>query len=163
MKKIVESHYAMSLLAVSPHFLEVNKFMEKAGQLKDTKSYATIPSQEIRKLRASSIMEEAMETCQALGFDTVIYPDGKVEVVPHGEPNLVEIVDGCCDIAVVTTGTLIACGVPDVFVQDMVNQSNLAKFAEGHSFREDGKLIKPANWKKPNLEAALALLESLND
>lgn len=122
------------------------------------------PTIQILGCRASLILEEALETVSALGFKVNHHLDqeGKSHLilVPDLEKigsglSLVEIVDGCCDLAVVTTGTLSACGVADLSVQNEVNHNNLSKFGPGHSIREDGKLIKPPDHKPPDLLSVL--------
>lgn len=142
----------------STHQLAVDEFMTRAGQHLPDKP--TIPDAATRILRAKLIMEEAMETIKAMGVmlwcdgDSSVklqYDDLGFTAMAEDKVNLVEVVDGCCDIAVVTTGTLSAFGVSNVNPQRLVDESNLAKFGEGGYCREDGKWIKPPNWKAPNL------------
>jgi predicted HAD superfamily Cof-like phosphohydrolase len=143
----------------------------------DLPSRPTLPAETTRLLRAKLILEEAIETINSLGFSIDI-PftsrdlDGtdsqtiyggtigeiidvgidEINLVPRFEPDLVEIVDGCADISVVTVGTLIACGVGDKPILEEVDANNMKKFGEGHAIREDGKLVKPANHVKPDFE-----------
>ncbi|RME74113.1 MAG: hypothetical protein D6785_16225, partial [Planctomycetota bacterium] len=73
-------------------------------------------------------------------------------LVPNGKkPSLVEIADGCADIMVVTTGTLSACGISDIPLQEEVDQNNLSKFGPGGYEREDGKWVKPPDHKPPKI------------
>ena len=72
-----------------------------------------------------------------------------IDLDDQGDADLCAIVDGCCDLSVVTIGTLSACGVPDELFLKLVDENNLAKFGDGHSIREDGKLIKPSDHKPP--------------
>ena len=137
------------------HQQRVLEFMLRAKQEAPTKP--TMPNEKIRLLRAKLILEEALETIEALGF-AVRMQDGTnlvsmeaVVLSPELVPDLTEIVDGCCDVSVVTTGTLIACGVEDEPVLLAVDRNNLAKFGPGHSYREDGKLIKPPGHTKVDL------------
>jgi predicted HAD superfamily Cof-like phosphohydrolase len=133
----------------------VNDFMRQARQ--ELPDAPTIPSPEVRRLRAKLILEEALETIEALGFwARVEGQDWSLE--DRYEPNLPLIVDGCCDLKVVTTGTLSACGIPDQPFQDMVDENNLAKFGPGHTIRSDGKLIKPPGHKPPDIQG---MIESL--
>jgi len=121
----------------------------------------TMPDAATRELRARLILEEALETIDALGF-TVELPDdydrGCFPVLIEGvkfeathEPDMVEIADGCADISVVTMGTLVACGIPDVDLFRLVDTNNLAKFAPGSYRREDGKWIKPPSHQPPDI------------
>lgn len=134
-----------------------------------------IPDDDTLVLRAKLILEEALETIHALGvsvqlktFESKPYtlastqdqkndPKAQVPVISKDTelhfyrdanltPDLTEIVDGCCDVRVVTTGTLSACGVPDYLVQLIVDDNNLSKFGPGGYRREDGKWMKPPNF-----------------
>lgn len=135
--------------------------MLRAGQ--EVPTQVKEPSSEVRVLRATLILEEALETIGALGC-TVYREGGIVDkdiacIKVTGKFDLAEVIDGCADIKVVTTGTLIACGVPDEVAQQMVDQSNLKKFGPGGRRREDGKWLKPENWKAPNWQNYLTQLE----
>lgn len=157
------------------HQAAVDEFMEKAGQALPKRP--GIPNRETRYLRAKLILEEAVETIKALGFSvavtSIVGPrdssseetfefcvakrDGStdVDLVDRFEPDLIEIIDGCCDISVVTVGTLSACGCEHETFQREVDASNLRKFGPGGHRREDGKWMKPPDWKKPDIEGIL--------
>lgn len=136
----------------SSHQELVIEFMEKAGQ--HMPADPVIPEKAVRRLRAELIFEEAKETIEALGFR--LNPSAHLEeIVPEPELKLAEIVDGCLDVNVVSTGTLVACGVPDFILQDEVNRNNLAKFGPGHTYNEHGKLIKPPGHQPPNIDYLL--------
>lgn len=166
--------------AKTPHQQRIEAFMQLAQQ--NLPIEPEVPTEQVRLLRAKLIFEEAMETINALGvqisfeipaeiveresYDTSFgindpqEPDPKKQLLPHSyavvaEGNMVEIVDGCCDISVVTIGTLSACGVSDDAVLRLVDESNLSKFGPGHSIREDGKLVKPPDFVAPDFAAAL--------
>lgn len=140
--------------------------MRRAGQ--DVPASPCIPASEVRMLRAKLILEEALETIAGLGYSVHMLgdPDCLLSLLrrellawDEHEPDLVQVVDvvdGCCDLIVVATGTLSACGVADVAVQREVDESNLRKFGEGGYQREDGKWIKPKDWQPPDLERILA-------
>jgi len=142
---------------VTEHYSRVRQLMRKIpGQ--DTPEELTMPSLDTRKLRAKLIIEEALETVEALGVN--IYVDGDYEVPLRidqmefekgNEPDIMGIADGCADISVVTIGTLIACGIPDVELLRMVDENNLAKFGWGGYLREDGKWVKPPDHKPPDI------------
>lgn len=122
-----------------------------------------MPLTSVRMLRASLILEEALETIEALGLGVwaqqmhspLRMAGVEITEARGREPNLIAIVDGCCDLMVVTTGTLSACGVADNEVQRAVDLNNLAKFGPGHSLRPDGKLIKPPGHLPPDLRSIL--------
>lgn len=140
----------------SLHQLKVDEFMQKAGQYLPQRP--TVPNLEVRKLRAKLILEEALETIWALGFETYY---NNMPAAYHGDYQFIEnekgcnptkVLDGCCDIKVVTTGTLSAFGIDDEEPQAEVDESNLKKFGPGGHKREDGKWIKPNDWVEPNLK-----------
>ncbi len=155
----------MDVLSVSEHYAKVVDFMNKAGQ--EVPTSVKEPSKEIRILRAKLILEEALETINALGcsVDVGVPCDDLCNEKPRifadidKTFNLAEVIDGCCDIKVVTTGTLIACGVPDEYAQDLVDESNLRKFGPGGYRRDDGKWIKSKDWKAPDWDLYLKELD----
>lgn len=148
----------------SEHQMQVEAFMLRAKQ--EVPMVPTEPTEAVRILRAKLIMEEALETIRiGLGINVAAASyKGVVEIKEEDlrffpskdRPfSMVETVDGCCDVAVVTTGTLSACGVPDSMFQIAVNQNNLMKFGPGHSIRKDGKLIKPPGHQPPKIQMLL--------
>lgn len=129
----------------TPHYQRVLSLMEQAGQA--TPNVPTVPDEATRLLRAKLIFEEAIRELlyEGLGVSIRIkgYPesingprakaqdlivfetyDGKTKL----EPNLTLIADGCIDTSVVTIGTLIACGIDDKELLELVDNNNLAKF-----------------------------------
>lgn len=147
------------------HQLRVEEFMKKAKQ--NLPERPTEPSSEVRILRAKLILEECLETIwKGLGVKVYrrldehesieIKEEGLQFAVSSDLPfDMIELIDGCMDISVVTTGTLSACGVPDKPFLELVDQNNLDKFGPGHSWREDGKLIKPPGHKPPDIQGTL--------
>lgn len=134
------------------HYDRVKEFMGLTGR--ETPEEVTIPDEKIRLLQARLILEEAFETVMALGINiTVSYANADPEwtvqqnfiditdwknwspmdffhLIPTNEPNLEQVIDGCTDISVVTTGTLIAFGLPDVPFLEETDTANLRKFEE---------------------------------
>lgn len=157
----------------SGHQLRVDKMMRLIGRLRGKdEDGQRVPqgvlremSVEGRRLRASLILEEALETIEALGFEvSVNVPDHRFSVrnitlAEVGPFDLVGTVDGCYDLRVVTTGTLSSFGVSDEPGQELVDENNLMKFGPGATVREDGKLIKPVGHKPPDLAGWLGSLE----
>ena len=144
----------------TPHYERVKEFMQKVGQ--DTPSRLTTPEEKTRILRAKLILEEALETVSAMGVevrtggeDGVVIEEETLYYTAPGDVDLVEVVDGCADISVVTTGTLIAFGVDDEPVLEEVDESNLRKFEPGSYRREDGKWMKPPGWTPPDILGAI--------
>lgn len=159
-------------MQTTKHYDKVKQFMQNGGQ--ETPDCVTIPDEKTRILRARLMLEEVLETIQdGLGLDVVVMgmdPDKVREeygsfTLPHGiiqkgelifrparPVNLVEVADGCADTKVVTTGTLIAFGIPDDELQDIVDDSNLAK---GNVKDEHGKIQKPPGWQPPDVKGFL--------
>lgn len=136
-------HYALT-----EHLESVRSFMMEAKQ---TTSFAVrCPSPEERLLRAKLIYEEAMETIEALGVDYIL---GKFVDAGEDNYNPVAVLDGVADLSVVSCGALISCGLDGVFPEalERVNINNLSKVNGKHSFREDGKLLKPSDYVPVNL------------
>ena len=143
---------------MTAHQQRIEEFMRKAGQ--EIPAKPIMPSQEVRRLRANIFLEEALETIEGLGFQVVMKPfDGEIEVGPQvREPDIVEVVDGCGDLSVVTIGTLSAFGVKDEPILQAIDASNLQKFGPGSYRREsDGKWMKPPDHKAPDIMGCLIL------
>ena len=164
----------------SLHQQMVEHFMLQAGQ--QVPSVPTIPDVDTRTLRAKLMFEELMETLDGLGVRLQVSakdgdvglslndPDGKLGALPNFYftvynkqqeeylVDMVQVVDGCCDLRVTTTGTLSAVGVKDIPVQLAVDKSNLEKFGPGGYRRDDGKWMKPPGWKAPDIAAILQQL-----
>lgn len=134
------------------HYDRIKTFMKLAGQ--ETPEEPITPSLEIRKLRAKLILEEALETIYALGFEIEQQDNHKFWMNEVTHFNQIEVVDGCCDISVVTIGTLIACGVPDDIFLREVDQNNIEKI-QNSTIRDDGKLVKDPDHKPPKIQEIL--------
>jgi len=107
-------------------YKQVKEFMQAFGQ--ECPEEVIVPSYEVRRLRAKLILEEALETIRALGF--VIASSSEI-VELSGEPDLIEILDGLCDLDYVgRCGTAIACGISEeqlTKAQNEVHRSNMSK------------------------------------
>ena len=151
----------------------IKLFMLKAGQ--EVHDVPAMPSDETIELRARLIMEEALETIAALGCKVyldcgyVTVTDGlgmmktievnpsevvKVRSTKYANVDLVEIVDGCCDVMYVTLGTLISFGIQDCEYFDEVCYNNLSKVYP-NCVKVDGKVQKPADYKPPRIKQML--------
>jgi predicted HAD superfamily Cof-like phosphohydrolase len=152
------------------HQAAVEIFMRLAGQ--ETPAVPTVPDEATRQLRARMILEEALETIHALGVTASMYAGGAhYDLAMQGDsdagynehmvftcshkPDLVEIADGVADVIVVATGTALACGIRPEPIQQLVDESNLAKFGPGSKRREDGKWLKPPGWEPPKIAEEL--------
>lgn len=88
------------------------------------------------ELRAELIREEAEET---------------VAAILRGD--LIEALDGCCDLLAVVYGTFAEFGVDAAPFWDEVHRTNMAKV--GGPVREDGKRLKPFGWRRPQIQRVL--------
>ncbi len=104
----------------------------------------TFPQIRDARLRADLISEEASETVAALNKN-----------------ELLETIDGLCDLLYVAYGTAVTLGVDLEPFFDEVHRSNMAKV--GGPVRADGKRLKPAGWLPPNLASILALQAGRKD
>lgn len=125
------------------------------------------------QLRASLILEEAIETVVALvgsvkATELLVHAalESDLLTITHDglaenddpstvkQPNLVEAIDGCIDTLVVTYGTLEDIGVDAEPFFDEVHRANMAK--AGGPVRADGKRLKPPGWTPPDIAGVLA-------
>ena len=68
--------------------------------------------------------------------------------------DLLEILDALADIGYILAGTIINHGMQHIYDEafDEVHRSNMAKLVNGRAIRrDDGKVLKPVNWKPPQL------------
>jgi predicted HAD superfamily Cof-like phosphohydrolase len=114
------------------------------------------------QLRADLIMEEAIETVFAFvgaARGQTIVHEVLVRVLQSAarnkktEPDLVEAIDGLCDLLYVTYGSFEDIGVDGEPFFDEVHRSNMAKV--GGPCNEVGKKMKPDNWTPPDIESVL--------
>jgi predicted HAD superfamily Cof-like phosphohydrolase len=84
------------------------------------------------ELRVKLIREESKEICDAIEAG-----------------DLVEAIDGVCDLLYVTIGAAVEFGVDIEPIFDEVHRSNMAKL--GGPTREDGKTLKPEGWRPPDI------------
>jgi predicted HAD superfamily Cof-like phosphohydrolase len=89
------------------------------------------------ELRAALIEEEAREA---------------VSAIRRGD--LIDAIDGLCDLIYVAYGAATEFGVDLAPFWDEVHRSNIAK--RGGPIRDDGKLLKPPNWTPPDIAGVLA-------
>jgi predicted HAD superfamily Cof-like phosphohydrolase len=127
------------------------------------------PDIRMTELRAKLIMEEAVETCAAMGFGvsaTIYDGDPAMDDITgqrtpivgawwkHFEgPDFPEAIDGLCDLIYVVVGSAAAWGIDlDPFFAE-VQRANMEKL-QGPK-REDGKQLKPEGWRPPDMERVL--------
>lgn len=64
--------------------------------------------------------------------------------------DLIQAIDGMCDLIVVTLGSAVEFGIDLDPFWDEIHKTNMAK--KGGPVRSDGKRLKPEGWKPPELE-----------
>ena len=93
------------------------------------------------KLYMNLIKEEFEETAKA--FD---------------EEDLIEVADGLADMVWVIMGMCNSVGIDFDKIWEEVKNSNMSKFVDGKFIKNDeGKIMKPDTYFKPNIKKALGL------
>lgn len=110
-----------------------------------------------RRLRAELILEEAMETIEALGFNVT----AEVWESVNDEPDWVGFIDGLCDLIYVACGAAVTMGIDLDPFWDEVQRANMGK--AGGPVRADGKVLKPEGWRGPDIEGTLDRVLSSRD
>lgn len=167
-----------SAIVFGSHEDSVRTMMEGFGQHLPTTP--TIPDLKTARLRAMLQIEENLELCRALGLEMVVQADVPItvgdyrasfEVTKWGrvadgdytfechseDPDLVEIADACADIAVVTRGTALACGIDLDPIIRIVDENNMLKIATGHKDPVTGKFIKSENHPAPTHDIVMEI------
>lgn len=128
--------------AKTPHQERVEKFM-KLSKMK-VPFFPEIPDREVRIFQAKLILEKALETIEALGFNLVMSENeegetpGKFGFEEHTNgPDLIGIAGRCADLSVATIGTLSACGIKDLPLLMEVDDKNLGQFGPNGKRRPD--------------------------
>lgn len=139
-------------------------------------SVRCIPDAASAMLRARLILEEALETINALGVRLhVNVPEGvpikgmedcfliTAPITDQPKIELAELIDGCCDLIYVAVGTMLVCGIPDLPHLDAVNRANIEKFPRGvATVNEHGKFQKPEGWRAPDHWAVMGATPHVN-
>lgn len=119
---------------------DVNLFMQAAEQRVTTTPQKTFdPTDSQINLYMKLVQEEFDETLDA-------YVKG----------DTIELADGIADMVWVLMGLASSAGIPFDAVWDEVKASNMSKVVDGKILkREDGKVMKPESYFKPDLNAVL--------
>lgn len=139
-----------------------NPFQEAVEDFHNaTNQAAGLDTPEKRLLRAKLIMEEAVETVAALGYDVEAEFVGDLPEDIHffhrpgHEFELLDFIDGLCDLTYVTMGGAVNLGIDIKRHFDEVHRCNMAKLRGPK--REDGKQLKPEGWVGPDHQRILDL------
>lgn len=119
---------------------DVQDFMDAADQLSDCTPQRTFdPTEPQNELYMKLVQEEFDETLDAfVKGDTV------------------ELADGIADMVWVLMGLASSVGIPFDQVWEEVKASNMSKVVDGKLMkREDGKVMKPETYFRPDINAVL--------
>lgn len=105
-----------------------------------------IPENDVFNLHKGLIDEEDVELNLAFGYDA----EGRCRL---REPDMVKIADALADSIYVRIGAALAFGIPIHAIWEVVQESNMSKV--GGPIREDGKVMKPSDWKAPDILSVL--------
>jgi predicted HAD superfamily Cof-like phosphohydrolase len=151
---------------MSPDQDRVRKFheaMAKMGGRATLGDYSApvLPAPEECELRARLMLEEVTEAMVALIGDEaairlMVRRMRAMEEMCFLEPNIVNVAQELADIKVVTEGTADVCGIILAPVFDEVMDANDRKCGPGARVRADGKLLKPIDWRGPDVAGVLA-------
>jgi len=134
---------------------DVKQFMVAAGQT--TYNRPTIPTPEARVLHGRLILEETLETLEAMGLKMVYNDDLSItDVVDVGEARveLDKVWDGLVDTSYVVNGAANGWGLCMQLGHDECQSSNLSKFIDGHR-RDDGKWVKGPSYRPADFQELL--------
>ena len=138
-------------------FFEVNRRQDLVDPLPDS---PRVPSTTRLRLALLFVVEETFELVEACCADkhdldlletAHSYVTEVIGRLGSSTVDLVELADACGDIDYVVEGLRQVCGIDGEPIADEISEANLAKFAPGVRFREDGKLLKPDGWEPPNI------------
>ena len=127
-------------LATDEYIRQVEEFNTALDLHDHTASEPSIPSLKTCLSRVQFLTEEVAELAHALGCG-----------------DLEKTLDALIDIQYFLSGTVIACGMQDVFVEafQRVHRANMAKLGrDGRPIRdESGRVVKPEGWQPPDLSS----------
>lgn len=141
----------------------VAEFMLTSGRQHVPKE-PEIPDLDSRLLRIKLIAEELSELAKAsmihcsitIGGDFFAYHH---TYAPHGmdqEPDMLpDAADALADLLYIIYGTCVAWGIKIDPVFGAVHAANMEKLGPGARTRKDGKVLKPPDWKPPDIKAVL--------
>lgn len=113
-----------------------------------------VPDAVTVQLRLHLICEEFLELLEASGVE--YYGDDDLRAAIDNaqfQIDLPKFADALCDLDYVVEGSRLAFGINGEPILDAVHNANMAKLGGGK--REDGKVMKPADWKPPDIEGEL--------
>lgn len=138
---------------------QVLEFHRISGQ--SIRETPTIPSDDEIRLRLKLSAEEFREGVVALldlskeeEIDIFAKLDNAIKNATI-KVDLVELADALGDQDYIAEGTRLAFGINGEPIAAEIQRSNMAKFKYGVKRREDGKILKPADWTPPDIKGEL--------
>lgn len=135
---------------------DVRDFHKACGTVDPTEP--TWPSYKKRSLRYHLQFEEGNELASELLPEHCL-PVGQFLPHPVGSrAHLAALAKEIADVVYVAIGTALSCGIPLDKVWAEVHASNMAKVDPSTGMvprRDDGKILKPKGWQKPDIERVL--------
>jgi len=135
-------------------FRAVVEFNAKAGHKPPVGGPAS-PSRDAAALQRMLLREEYSELMTAL-------ESTRDETQTSGSA-LAAIADGLADLIYVALGTAYHYGIDLPQVWEAVCEANAAKVGPGSTKRADGKILKPANWRHPDIEDLIDAQPAISD
>jgi predicted HAD superfamily Cof-like phosphohydrolase len=119
-----------------------------------------ITNSQCATLRARMLLEECTETMVALlgrdmATNLMVRRVHEMEDLPAGG-SVEGVADGLADVMVIVLGTAVAAGIDLEPVFNEVMDANDRKCGPGARVRADGKLLKPIDWRGPDIAGVLA-------
>jgi predicted HAD superfamily Cof-like phosphohydrolase len=100
-------------------------------------------------------------TEQAELYKNLIIEEFQETIAAFSEKDIVEVADGLADMVWVIMGLASTLDIPFHKVWDEVKASNMSKTVKGKvKRREDGKILKPDTYFRPNIRKAMDLDET---
>lgn len=119
----------------------------------DVKEFMEAADQEVRE---SPVRNFCQKHDQANLYMSLIQEEFDETIDAFGKCDIVEVADGLADMVWVIMGLASTLGIPFDQVWDEVKASNMSKVVDGKLLkREDGKVMKPDTYFKPDINAVL--------
>lgn len=144
------------------HYQNVEEFQNLTGFTFGTLKADSPKDYRRLKARVKLIAEEFQELMSELGFDSVVdimFNDGREHVdfvyceTRNGVAGTREgILKEMCDLAYVVEGTAVEMGFDYDEARKRVHESNLSKVSGAVEIDDNGKVIKPKSYQKPDLK-----------
>lgn len=137
---------------------QVAAFMKEGGQ--SIEPVPTIPSRKTVALRVNLVIEEAVELLEACygqlpEKQIIIEMVRNVTLVREPRVDLAEAADAFGDLDFVSEGGRLAFGIEGESVADAIFEANMKKLDGKRVELVSGKIGKPSQWQKPDIEGVL--------